>query len=498
MKHQLKPPFSLDRESAASSLRVASSSALLVASADMAEARSLALPVTLIEVSGSQDGITFRPDAGTDAGTGGTDLALAQVMLVAIGCLPLSSRGRDELARMGAFWEERTGGPAPQSLAVRGEDLPARRLAVLEWLVLQMSDERQAAAVRSTRLRRELGLLRRQHEETQAGFRDLEMFLYRNVSQKRMLDITLSPITGQLPLTLRGGAQLVQRLPGASAGLSDISIHVANETPPADGILHASLSSLEGGDTLAIWEVPANTLRHGWLRLSLGRALGPDAMTLVLSVSYQGSGTVKLSNSVQHPEQRFWAQMGDHSTPNVPALQIWRWIAGASAPLAATAILPVGGKNRLRRVLGETLTTARDMNDSNHMLRLQPNTSALLVHVLEDRLAGAILSGVALPGARHVYADVRTYHADAPPIEYQIALAPHSAHRPHDGEVPTFRPQFASGWVRLAPQEDGQVHLILPEPLDQPCDVYMLTRLPKGGVNNHFGWSTFANLTLQY
>lgn len=481
MKHQSNPFFFGD----------AKGIALLVASADMSEARSLALPVTIIEVSGSQGEITFRTNTVADLG-------LAEVRLAAIGCLPLSSRGRKELDRMGIFWEEQTGSPAPQILTVQGDNLQARRIEILEWLVLQMSTERRSAATRSTRLMRELGLMRRQHEETQAGFRDLEMFLYRNVSQKRMLDITLSPIVGQLPLALRGGAQLVQRMPGASTGLSDISIHLANETPPADGILYASLSSLEGGDTLAIWEVPANTLRYGWLRLSLERALGPDAVTLVLSVSYQGSGTVKLSNSVQHPEQRFWAQMGDHSTPNVPALQIWRWIAGASAPLAATAILPVGGKNRLRRVLGENLTTARDMNDSSQMLQLQQNTSALLVHVLEDRLAGAILSGVALPGARHIYADVQTYHADAPPVEYQIALAPHSAHRPHDGEAPVFRPQFASDWVRLAPQEDGQVHLILPEPLDQPCDVYMLTRLPKGVVSNCFGWSTFANLTLQY
>lgn len=485
MKHQSNPFFAFDEEG------IASSAALLVPSADISEARSLALPVTIIEVSGSQDGITFRTNAVADLG-------LAQVRLVAIGCLPLSSRGREEMDRMGTVWEDQTGSPAPPFLTVRRGDLQALRLAILEWLVLQMSTERRSAATRSTRLMRELGLLRRQHEETQAGFRDLEMFLYRNVSQKRMLDISLLPIAGQLSLTLRGEAQLVQRLPGASAGLSDISIHVANETPPADGILHASLSSLEGGDTLAIWEVPANTLCHGWLRLSLERALGPDAVTLVLSVSYQGSGTVKLSNSVQHPEQRFWAQVGDHSTPNVPALQIWRWIAGASAPLAATAILPVGGKNRLRRVLGDTLTTARDMNDFDKMMELQPNTSALLVHVLEDRLAGAVLSGVALPGARHVYADVRTYHADAPPVEYQIALAPHSAHRPHDGEVPPFRPQFVSDWVRLAPQEDGQAHLILPEPLDQPCDVYMLTRLPKGVTSNHFGWSTFANVTLQY
>lgn len=491
MKHQPTPHFSLPEQPSASSPRAALSSALLVTSADIDDARRLALPVSLVEVSLSENAVTFRTDAGTE-------LSLSQVMLIEIGSLALSRQGADSLARMDAFWKHQSGGPAPQALAVYEEELSKHRVLVLEWLVKQISTVRQAAAIRSTDQMRELGLLRRQHEETQAGFRDLEMFLYRNVSQKRILDTTLSPISGQLPLNLGRGDQLVQRLPGASIGLSDISIHIFNETSPVDGVLHASLSSLEEGETLAIWEVPANKLRHGWLRLSLERALGPDPVTLMLSVSYQGSGTVKLSNSIQHPEQRFWAQVNDRSMPNVPALQTWRWIAGASAPVAATAVLPVGGQNRLRRVLGEALTTARDLNDTNQMMQLQQNTSALLVHVLEDRLAGAILSGVALPGARHIYADVRTYHGDAPPVEYQIAVAPHSLYRPLEGEVPSFKAQYASDWVRLAPQEDGQVHLFLPEPLDQHYDVYMLTRLPNGLRNNHFGWSTFANLTLQF
>lgn len=470
---------------------VGTSASLLVAAADMAELRGLGLPVALVEVSGSPGETRFRSAAGVE-------LDPARVMVESIGSLALTARGRAELEDMAALWQERTGSPAPPVIPCAGADPSARRQAVLEWLVARLANERQAAAVRSARQMRELGILRRQHEETQAGFRNLEAFLYRNVSQKRVRDITLSPAAGQLPLVLQDGMRMVQRLPGESAGFSDIAIHVANETTPQDGVLHVSLSCLETGDTLAIWEIAGPQLRQGWLRLSLERALGSDAVTLMLSVSYQGGGTVRLSSSVRHPEPRFSAQINGQAMLNVPALQIWRWIAGASAPLAATSILPVGGKNRLRRVLGETLTTARDMNNPSSSMSLHRDTGALLVHVLEDRLAGAILSGVALPGARHVRADIRTYHPDAPRIEYRLALVAHSPHPRHAGEIPAFEPQLTSDWVCLAPEEDGQVHLILAEPLEQPCDVYMLTRLPDGVQSNSYGWSTFANLTLQY
>ncbi|OJH43993.1 hypothetical protein IE00_14010 [Paracoccus sp. SM22M-07] len=255
---------------------------------------------------------------------------------------------------------------------------------------------------------RELGILCRQHEETQAGFRDLEAFLYRNVSQKRLLDVTLSPVAAQPPIVLNGGMQLVQRLPATSIGLSDVPICVANETASVDGVLHVSLSSPDSGQTLAIWEVPARKLSQGWLR--------SDAVTVLLRVAYQGTGSVRIASSFQHPGERFQPLLDDRRGPNVPALQIWRWIAGASAPLAA----------------------------------------------------GGILSGDALPGARHIYADIRTFHGSANHIEYRIALAPPSDRPRQPGDLPSFEPHLVSEWGRMAPLEDGQVDLVLPNSLDMP------------------------------
>ncbi|WP_378944788.1 DUF6212 domain-containing protein [Paracoccus sp. R86501] len=490
MTLQLAPTQSQETQSPglAGSAAVAS---LVVSSSELAEVQALNLPITLIASCGSGDELDFKDEDGNR-------LSFETVAIRTTGCLALSAEGADELQKLSDVWQKATGAPAPEVLTTAMADAAKLRVSILEWLVAHITAERGASAVRSARFMRELGILRRQHEETQAGFRDLEAFLYRNVSQKRILDITLSPVAAQPPIVLNGGMQLVQRLPATSIGLSDVSLYIANETAPADGVLHVSLSSPDSGQTLAIWEVPAQSLSQGWLRLSMERALGSDAVTVLLRVAYQGTGSVRMAASFQHPEERFQPLLDDRRSANVPALQVWRWIAGASAPLAATAILPIGGRNRLRRVLGETLTMARDLNNLTRTMELQPDSSALLVHVLEDRTAGGILSGVALPGARHIYADIKTYHGGADNIEYRIALAP-PADRPHQsGDLPNFESRLMSEWVRMTPLEDGQVHLVLPDPLDVPCDVYLLTRLPEGVHNNAYGWSTFANLTLQF
>ncbi|WP_158529920.1 DUF6212 domain-containing protein [Paracoccus sediminilitoris] len=496
MTQQLAPAASPESKSSGLAGKAAAAASLVVSSSELAEVQALNLPVALIASRVLAEEVVFQDEQGVT-------LSFETVAIRAIGRLALSSAAAGHLRVLGDMWQEVTGAPAPELLAPEllasaSADAATLRVSILERLVAGMTAERGASAVRSARFMRELGILRRQHEETQAGFRDLEAFLYRNTSQKRLLDITLSPVAAQPSIVLNGGMQLVQRLPATSIGLSDVSIFVANETAPADGVLHVSLSSPDSGQTLAIWEVPARKLSQGWLRLSMERALGSDAVTVLLRVAYQGTGSVRIASSFQHPEERFQPLLDDRRSPNVPALQIWRWIAGASAPLAATAILPIGGRNRLRRVLGETLTMARDLNNLSQTMTLQPDSSALLVHVLEDRTAGGILSGVALPGARHIYADIRTFHGSANDIEYRIALSPTSDRPSQSGDLPNFKPHLVSEWVRMAPLEDGQVHLVLPNSLDMPCDVYLLTRLPEGVRSNAYGWSTFANLTLQF
>lgn len=464
---------------------------ILVATEDHAQANALSLPVPLIVVSGTSENVEFSDAQGQV-------LPLDQVALRAIGCLHLSKDGKNHLAQLASLWESKLDTKAPAEIPLEMADTLESRTQVLEWLVIQLTKTQQQGAQRSTRLMRELGLLRRQHEEIQANFQNLEQFVYRRELQHRVLEMTLSPVSGQMPITLRDGSRLVQRLPGQSAGLSDIAIQLSNKTWPSAGVLNVSLFSPDTRETLAIWEVPASRLVPGWLRFALDRALGPDMITLNLYISYHGRDQVRLASTVQHPESRFLPEVDGQAVKTLPALKIWRWVAGARAPVPAQAVIQVGGKNRLRRIEPDMLATAINLDTLRDTVPLFDSGEALLVHVLPERTACGILQGLAMPGMRKILATLLTRHADAPPVEYQLTLLPQDQ-RPHQpGRLPVFDSTRSSGWIRLQPKEEGQAHILLSEPLDSPHDIYLMTRLPQGYSSNHCGWSTFSNICLQF
>ncbi|MCJ1903335.1 hypothetical protein MR829_23745, partial [Paracoccus versutus] len=128
-----------------------------------------------------------------------------------IGRLPLSDSGKGHLAKLASLWRSKLDVDAPAEIPLEMADTADARAKVLEWLVVQMTKAQQQGAQRSTRFMRELGLLRQQHEEIQASFQNLEQFVYRHGPQHRKLETTLSPVSGQLPITLRNGSRLVQR-----------------------------------------------------------------------------------------------------------------------------------------------------------------------------------------------------------------------------------------------------------------------------------------------
>jgi hypothetical protein len=465
--------------------------ALLVAQDDLAAFTELALPIAPIVVARSGTEYTL-----SDSDGGRVPIEVA--FLRAIARLGLGEAGRSVLEGLGVAWAQAMGTEPPPLVPVgpAGPD----RAGLGDWLIARVVASRQDEAQRSVALMREMDLLRRQHEVMQASFRGLEQFVFGHDLQHRRLDLSLSPVVGQLPITLQPGAELSLRLPGGSPGLSDIALHLPDEPALAEaeaGMLRAILSSPDSGETLAIWQVPAGRMRPGWLRLALDRALGPDPVTLVLTLVRQGPGAMRLSGSIRHPEERFQPVLDGDRLPLLPALQTWRWVAGAAAPLPAEAIQQVGGGGRLWRVDRDLLATARDWHNPQHHLPLIEEGSAVMVHVLTDRTACGVLAGVALPGTRHVTATAMTRHADGPEVDYQIALVPRQPGGIPGGALPALDPALASGWVRLSPMQEGQLHLLAAEPLDAPHDLLLMTRLPEGATSNAFGWTTFANIGLQ-
>ena len=469
------------------------SPAMLVAQDDLAAFKSLALPIAPIVVTcaGTEAGTEY---ALADSDGGGVPLEAAFIRAVAQ--IGLSEGGRSVLEGLGDAWAQALGTEPPPLVPVgaAGPD----RSGLGDWLIARLVASRQDEAQRSVAMMRELYLLRRQHEVTQASFRALEEFVFGHDLQHRRLDLSLSPVLGELPITLQAGAELSLRLPGGSTGLSDIALHLPEQPGTTAGLLQASLSSPESGETLAVWQVPAEGMRPGWLRLALDRALGPDPVTLILTLVRQGPDAMRLSGSIRHPEERFQPILDGQRLPVLPALQSWRWVAGAAAPLPAGAIQQVGGRGLLWRVDRDLLGTVRDWHSPQHHLPLTEDGSAVMVHVLTDRTACGVLAGVALPGTRHVTATAMTRHADGPEVDYQIALVPRQPGGIPAGALPALDPALASGWVRLRPMQEAQLHVMPAEPPGVIHDLLMMTRLPEGATSNAFGWTTFANIGIQY
>ena len=463
--------------------------ALIVMPCDHAAAARLDLPVQLLL-------------AGDDGWSDGNHPVQANlVQLCALGVLTLSAAGVVLADRHATFWRDTFGSEVPPRLDLGAKD-KAPLPAVLRWICSRLAEDQGRVALRSVALARELGLLRQQHETTQAAFRNLESFAYQHNLTQRQLQTTLAPLVGSPELVLAPGSVLTQRLPGGSVGFSDVSLRIADGVKLRGGMLEFWLESPDPGKELARWTIPADRIVPGWLRLALDTALDADAASLVLHLRWTGKSALRLEAAMAHPDARFRPVLDGVEGTFVPAMQLWHYLPGTLAPLSAAGHLPDGRGNLttgaiIRRIEPQELARAVNLDTLKTDVPLFKGGEALLVHVLPDRLSCAILA-VAQAGARQVSATICTRHRDGPPIEYALAVLPEHLRPRSAREEPEFPASLHSGWVRTRPMRSSQVVLILPEPLDCASDIYLMTRLPAGHPGDAFGWSTFSDLTIRY
>lgn len=454
---------------------------ILVSKNELPYAEGLNLPALLASPEG--DGFSGRDG----------DIPADQVYLSTVGAL---SFGQD--SAIAADWRSKFGTDIQVlDLASKGD----ARNAALEWLVVQLSQARGQQAERNVRLMRDLGQLRRTHDATQGSFQRLENLFYETIRGQRQHGFALMPEVGRAPLRLTDGQQVVQRVPQSSVGLCDIALHLAAPVP-ADGLLTVSLRALERAENIAVWDIRAEHLgtleTDGWLRLALERALGTDAITPLLTLEWQGAEPLLLSTSVAHPDPRFRAAVEGQSCGEVLALQGWRYVAGSAAPSSVNAVMQKGGKGLLRRVVPDDMHRAVNTMTMTADVPYIAENRALQVHVLADRTACAYLRGVVTTGAQQIFTRVLTRHEKGPVVEYAIAIHDRTRRPSLPGTIPHFVPEMKSGWVRIKPGVEGQVHLVLDEPLDRDCDLYLMTRLPEGNSVTDFGWSSFSEISVRF
>lgn len=445
------------------------------------QVRALGLPVACLGLD-AMAGFTCEGERIAD------DLAFAgTVGVIASGAAAAS---------LSQAWTDRFGADMPEVL-----DAGADRDTALGWLVGRFAAQTVVQAGRNARLMRDLGQMRRMHDEMQGSFERLERVFYDTMRGKRQADFTLPPVVAQGALSLGDGDRITQRVPGASAGLSDLAIGLAEPLPTGGGVVSAVLRGFETGEVLATWDVTAEKLqdavREGWLRLSLDRALGMDPISLHLSVEWRGDAPLRLAGSVRHPDPRFQAEGDAGNSGAVLAMRGWRYVPGASAALTVGAIAQQGGNGMLRHIAGADMRRALNPATMKMDVPFVEEVDGLMVHVPKEGVAGAILRSAAPAGARQVFCTIETRHEGAFPIEYAIALRDRAGRPAGAGHLGDFAAGLHSDWVQVDRMKPSQVHLFLDAPLTDDCDVYLMTRLPEGSRTD-FGWSTFSDVRVRF
>lgn len=433
--------------------------------------QSLSLPFELLTVSGVGEAVVFTTATG--------EIVAAHVVYCeAIGAAVCRGDKTELDDLLAQYWRTTFGNEgSPKVFEVKtAED----RAAFLDALFLEMGAVQSRLSQRNVILARALSEVRKSYEETQNNFEKLETYLFIGEGAERRLARRLTPLSGGKVISLKPGGILEQRLPMASAGLSDVSLFLRN-VPKFErtdqGVLHVELCLLGDGTLAAEWKIAASDLKNGLQRFSMVRALSSDAQTVALRLSWDGTQPLTFAPSVPHPDPRFCATGSDHCL----ALHLWCYLPGAIAPAAADAIMETYGPEQSVWTLnGHQFANATGLGASRDEVQFDEGYGALVVPAKSPEITAARLDRCGKPNCRFVRYAVKTEDKQGPEVSYAIAVLPSRLRESSSVSIPDFSLGQISEWRTVATNSWREAQWFLPQPLAEECDVFLLTRLPSG------------------
>lgn len=364
-------------------------------------------------------------------------------------------------------------------------------------LFAKIGESAHMLAARNVDLMRQAAQIRHVNEETLYAFEKLERFVTGLGGATRTERLSLLPSPRSITLSIESGQTLVQRLPIGSAGLSDIAILVANAPTAHDGHLQVDVRTADDNALAGAWLIPARELAPGWHRLALPSALSGDQRSVLVALSWVGPSTVELRCALRHPESRMQASVDGRAQGLTLAIKAWTFVEGCEAPVAVGSRLPASELPERSYVPGSMLEQAESLNAKPENVEYKASDHSVLVHVLIEGVSVARIPGAAVAGTRIVSARALTRSEKAPVAEYALGVAPAAARPQTPGTPPEFAPGRVTEWLTLTPMESGRLDLVLDAPVDEPLDLYLMTRLHPSAKRVTWGWTTFDQIRLE-
>ena len=394
-------------------------------------------------------------------------------------------------------WRDEAGIDAP--LVAHMPDTPSALAAVSRRLA--------RAAGRNAELILRLAELRAVHEEVQNSYNALRNYVCENSLVPPRLGFINQPDTDSSAVLPESVSEVLQPLPVDSRSLCGVSLYLAAQTPSsAEGRLLVDLVAAEDDDIRLSWRASYKELTQGWVTFAFEQNERFWRKSPVLRLRFETvTGPVPLFGMAKPQLRQDMAARVNGQLGSRPlALQVWQSVPGAplnvSSQMWPVVLMDRKPVSQIELTIDETLAVADILNqaaqDGFQRITLLPARKRIQVHPVEGQISVACLFETCPPGTSRVVVEMETDSPNAGQVEYAIAvLSPEQTQLAGRlGKLP--EDIAASDWVELPPAVTGSVALSLPETLQSPGDLYLMTRLLQG-QSSAYGWAQFLRVSFQ-
>ncbi len=463
---------------------------VIVSAADLRAATEVCglggrLAVYVCERSGTRGGFEIYR-AGTRRGPARAPLNHPPTFCLAL--LALSSSGKRDLDDLREAWSAGAEGFLPSATCFDRADAAAVHRLLFE----AVAEAYRSAAARLLASRRQYTAFRIVHDQLQNAFDTVENFLSRAQLPPTWLAFASEPSETTLGLHTEGEPfRLTQLLPLPSQGLAAIELHAVAANPDASGSLVVGIATCEDERTLGEWSIPYAAVPDGWIFLDLPEIdIAPRQAVSLTAVWNTQSGKpplLSLTSLQPVPEARV-SLMGREDNRRSLALRLHIGLPG-SRRVAHPYHIGVRHQPHISRLgwrlAPSALRACAELDPvpgREPLVTLLDDPTAIEVRPVNGSMTVAKLPGALPAGARRLTATIKTEDPNGPLVEYALlALGPRGGYRQvlTKGRLNGGRGGF-SGWLAVHPDFTTQIHLALPEPAEDPLDLYLATRLAEG------------------